>query len=138
MREQAKEALEAAGFKGQTVVLGGATIAGFVAAAFSLPFDFVKTRIQKMQPNPDGSYPYKGPLDCAVKTFTQEGPLKFYTGFPTYCIRCASCEEARWHTFDANVLLGCVLLVENVKDAWLGRIVSQDDAGNAGLPLMQP
>jgi solute carrier family 25 oxoglutarate transporter 11 len=87
--DQAKEMLEAAGFKGQTVVLGGATIAGFVASAFSLPFDFVKTRIQKMQPNPDGTYPYKGPVDCAIKTFTQEGPLKFYTGFPTYCIRIA-------------------------------------------------
>ena len=23
-----------------------------------------------------------------MKTFTEEGPLKFYTGFPTYCIRC--------------------------------------------------
>lgn len=74
--------LEAAGFEkgGQVVVIGGATIAGFVASAFSLPFDFVKTRIQKMEKGPDGKYPYKGPLDCAVKTFTQEGPLKFYTG----------------------------------------------------------
>ena len=79
---QAKEMLEAAGFEkgGQTVVIGGATLAGFVASAFSLPFDFVKTRIQKMEKGPDGKYPYKGPLDCAVKTFTQEGPLKFYTG----------------------------------------------------------
>ena len=79
---QAKEMLEAAGFEkgGQAVVLGGATLAGFVAAAFSLPFDFVKTRIQKMEKGPDGKYPYKGPFDCAVKTFTQEGPLKFYTG----------------------------------------------------------
>lgn len=84
--------LEAAGFKknGQAVVLGGATIAGFFAAACSLPFDFVKTRIQKMEPLPDGTLPYKGPLDCAVKTFTKEGPLKFYTGFPTYCVRCCT------------------------------------------------
>lgn len=33
-----------------------------------------------MEKGPDGKYPYKGPFDCAVKTFTQEGPLKFYTG----------------------------------------------------------
>ena len=81
--------LEAAGFQknGQAVVLGGATIAGFFAAACSLPFDFVKTRIQKMEPLPDGTLPYKGPVDCAMKTFTKEGPLKFYTGFPTYCVR---------------------------------------------------
>ena len=55
----------------------------------SLPFDFVKTRIQKMEKGPDGKYPYKGPVDCAVQTFTKEGPLKFYTGFPTYCVRYA-------------------------------------------------
>lgn len=82
---QAKEALEKAGFEkgSNVVVVGGATLAGFVAAACSLPFDFVKTRIQKMEKGPDGKYPYKGPLDCAIKTFTQEGPLKFYTGGPT-------------------------------------------------------
>ena len=62
-------------------------IAGFCAAACSLPFDFVKTRIQKMEKLPDGSYPYKSPVDCAVKTFREEGFLKFYTGFPTYCLR---------------------------------------------------
>ena len=84
--------LEGAGFPkgGNSVVLGGATIAGFFAAACSLPFDFVKTRIQKMEPGPDGKFPYKGPVDCAMKTLTQEGPLKFYTGFPTYCVRCAA------------------------------------------------
>ena len=41
-----------------------------------------------MEKGPDGKYPYKGPVDCAMQTFTKEGPLKFYTGFPTYCIRC--------------------------------------------------
>ena len=40
-----------------------------------------------MQPLPDGSFPYAGPVDCALKTLREEGPLKFYTGFPTYCIR---------------------------------------------------
>jgi len=58
-------------------------------ACCSLPFDFVKTRIQKMEKGPDGKYPYNGPVDCAMQTFRKEGPLKFYTGFPTYCIRCA-------------------------------------------------
>ncbi len=33
-----------------------------------------------MTPNPDGTMPYKGPIDCAMKTLSQEGPLKFYTG----------------------------------------------------------
>jgi solute carrier family 25 oxoglutarate transporter 11 len=60
---------------------------GFFASACSLPFDFVKTRMQKMTPNPDGTMPYKGPIDCAMQTLRNEGPLKFYTGFPTYIVR---------------------------------------------------
>lgn len=89
--DQAKELLEEAGFAkdGKAVVLGGSIIAGFCAAACSLPFDFVKTRIQKMEKQADGSYPYKSPVDCALKTFREEGFLKFYTGFPTYCLRIA-------------------------------------------------
>jgi solute carrier family 25 oxoglutarate transporter 11 len=89
--DQAKEMIEAAGFEkgGSAAVLGGATIAGFFASACSLPFDFVKTRLQKMTPNPDGTMPYKGPMDCAMQTLKQEGPLKFYTGFPTYLVRIA-------------------------------------------------
>lgn len=89
--DQAKEMIESAGFAkgGSAAVLGGATIAGFIASAFSLPFDFVKTRLQKMTPNADGTLPYKGALDCALQTVRKEGPLTFYTGFPTYCIRIA-------------------------------------------------
>ncbi|GLC44514.1 hypothetical protein PLESTB_000065100 [Pleodorina starrii] len=89
--DQAKEMIEGAGFEkgGSVAVLGGAFIAGFLASAFSLPFDFIKTRLQKMTPNPDGTMPYKGPIDCAIQTLKNEGPMKFYTGFPTYCIRIA-------------------------------------------------
>lgn len=38
----------------------------------SLPFDFVKTRMQKMERGPDGKYPYAGPVDCALQTFKNE------------------------------------------------------------------
>jgi len=85
--EQAKEVLENAGVKGTSNTVGAAMIAGFFASAASLPFDFVKTRMQKMQLNPDGTMPYKGSLDCALKTLKNEGPLKFYAGFPTYYVR---------------------------------------------------
>ena len=87
-------------------------IAGVVAAAFSLPFDFVKTRIQKMEKGPDGKFPYKGPVDCAVKTFTQEGPLKFYTGFPTYCVRWAMLYNRSYHSYHIilSVLFHCSFL----------------------------
>merc|ERR1712094_160303 len=67
----------------------GAAIAGFFASAFSLPFDFVKTQLQKMQPLPDGSMPYKGMTDCAMKTVANHSPLRFYAGFPTYYVRIA-------------------------------------------------
>uniref|UniRef100_A0A7R9YVR0 Uncharacterized protein n=2 Tax=Chlamydomonas euryale TaxID=1486919 RepID=A0A7R9YVR0_9CHLO len=87
--DQAKEMFVDAGFPkgGYVSVMGGAFIAGFFASACSLPFDFVKTRMQKMQPMADGTMPYKNSLDCAMKTLAQEGPLKFYTGFPTYIMR---------------------------------------------------
>lgn len=76
--------------KGSTVpVLGGAFVAGVCASVCSLPFDFVKTQLQKMKPGPDGSLPYAGSLDCAMKIFKESGPLKFYTGLPTYVIRIA-------------------------------------------------
>lgn len=68
---------------------GASAVSGFCAAACSLPFDYVKTQIQKMQPDAQGKYPYTGSLDCAMKTLKAGGPLKFYTGFPVYCVRIA-------------------------------------------------
>jgi len=89
--DQAKEVLVSLGMqKGSTgVVLGSAMIAGFFAAAFSLPFDYVKTQMQKMKPDAAGKVPYTGSIDCALKTLKEGGPLKFYTGFPTYAVRIA-------------------------------------------------
>ncbi len=75
---------------GNVSVIGAAMIAGFFASACSLPFDYVKTQIQKMKPDPvTGELPFKSPIDCAMKTLRAGGPLKFYTGFPTYFVRIA-------------------------------------------------
>lgn len=68
---------------------GASAIAGFFASFFSLPFDFIKTRLQKQQKGPDGKYPYKGFMDCARKVVQDEGWLRFYRGFSTYYIRIA-------------------------------------------------
>lgn len=84
------------GFTEIPTVVGASAVSGFFAAACSLPFDFVKTQIQKMQPNPDGTMPYKGSLDCAMKTLAAHGPLKFYSGFGTYCIRIAPHVMMTW------------------------------------------
>ena len=87
---QAKEMLkEHYGIEGLPNAVGAGAIAGFFASAFSLPFDYVKTQIQKMQPKPDGTMPYSGMVDCFVKTVSEHGPLRLYTGFPTYYIRIA-------------------------------------------------
>lgn len=68
---------------------GASAIAGFFASFFSLPFDFVKTRLQKQQKGPDGKKPYSGFFDCAKKVAKDEGLLRFYRGFGTYYVRIA-------------------------------------------------
>lgn len=69
--------------------LSASAIAGFFASFFSLPFDFVKTRLQKQSRGPDGKLPYKSMADCFVKVTKQEGLLRFYRGFGTYYVRIA-------------------------------------------------
>merc|ERR1719277_625414 len=87
---QAKEMLQSAGAPGTVQVFGASAIAGFAASAFSLPFDFVKTQIQKMKPDPvTGEMPYKGSLDCAMKQVQKGGILRFWSGFPTYYLKVA-------------------------------------------------
>jgi solute carrier family 25 oxoglutarate transporter 11 len=74
----------------QTQTFAASAIAGFFASFLSLPFDFIKTRLQKQQKNPQtGELPYKGVLDCARKVVQEEGWLRFYRGFGTYYIRIA-------------------------------------------------
>merc|ERR1711897_106674 len=87
---QAKEMLQEAGAPGLVPVIGGSLIAGFASAFFSLPFDFVKTQVQKMKPDPvTGEMPYKGPLDCAAKQVKAGGILRLWAGFPTYYAKMA-------------------------------------------------
>merc|ERR1719213_1240495 len=62
-------------------------LSGWVASTVSLPFDFIKTRLQKQTPLADGTLPYKGVLDCMRKVAAQEGPLALYQGYGTYVIR---------------------------------------------------
>jgi len=64
-------------------------ISGGIAATMSLPFDNVKTKMQKMTPLPDGTMPYKSLIDCAIKTATNESIAGFWAGLPTYILRIA-------------------------------------------------
>ncbi|CAK7225961.1 Putative mitochondrial 2-oxoglutarate/malate carrier protein [Sporothrix bragantina] len=73
----------------QAQTLSASAIAGFFASFFSLPFDFVKTRLQKQQKGASGQLPYKGMVDCFAKVARQEGIMRFYRGFGTYYVRIA-------------------------------------------------
>lgn len=72
-----------------TQTLTASAIAGFFASFFSLPFDFVKTRLQKQSTGADGRLPYSGMGDCFRKVAREEGVLRFYRGFGTYYVRIA-------------------------------------------------
>jgi len=43
-------------------------IAGIFASWFSLPFDNVKTKLQKMKAGADGKMPYSGLFNCFLKS----------------------------------------------------------------------
>ena len=62
-------------------------IAGGAAAVASLPPDLIKTRLMKQTRQPDGTLPYSGFVDTAVKIVSREGPMALYKGFGTYVVR---------------------------------------------------
>ncbi|KAH7142770.1 mitochondrial dicarboxylate carrier protein [Dactylonectria estremocensis] len=68
-----------------------ALIAGFTGAFFSLPFDFVKTRLQNQSLSgiSVGLPMYSGTLDCFAKVVRKEGALRFYRDFLPYFLRVA-------------------------------------------------
>ncbi|CAA0831199.1 Mitochondrial uncoupling protein 5 [Striga hermonthica] len=55
--------------------------AGFVASVASNPVDVIKTRVMNMRVEEGAPPPYRGAVDCAVKTIRAEGPLALYKGF---------------------------------------------------------
>jgi solute carrier family 25 oxoglutarate transporter 11 len=86
---EAKSQLKDTSLGPRAQTLTASAVAGFFASFFSLPFDFVKTRLQKQQRGPDGRMPYRGMLDCFQKVIREEGPLRVYRGFSTYYVRIA-------------------------------------------------
>lgn len=64
-------------------------VAGMCATVLALPFDNVKTKLQKMKKGPDGTYAYNGVFDCFKKTVANEGTYKLWVGINTFYIRVA-------------------------------------------------
>ena len=64
-------------------------VSGLLSSFSSLPFDNAKTKIQKMKPLPDGSFPYKNIFDAMGKTIKNEGFSHLWVGFPTFYVRIA-------------------------------------------------
>ena len=86
---EAKSRLKNTSLSSRTQTLTASAVAGFFASFLSLPFDFMKTRLQKQTRGADGTLPYKGMFDCARKVVKEEGLLRFYRGFGTYYVRIA-------------------------------------------------
>lgn len=72
-----------------TTFLLSSAVAGFGGAFLGLPFDFIKTTLQNMRPDPETKrMPYRNFADCAMKIFRTD-PFAFYRTFPTFYVRLA-------------------------------------------------
>ncbi|CAG9949016.1 unnamed protein product [Clonostachys rosea f. rosea IK726] len=74
--------------------LVASAIAGFSATVLSLPFDFVKTRMQWQARRAGEGVAYKGFFDCIIKVAKTEGLSAFGRGFVPYFFRVAP--HASW------------------------------------------
>ena len=78
----------------QAQTLAASALAGLAASLMSLPFDFVKTRLQRGGSGGQSltsakSTHYRSMLHCFRTVAREEGLATFYTGFGTYYLRIA-------------------------------------------------
>lgn len=69
------------------IQFGSSMIAAVATAVGSLPFDNIKTKMQKQKAGPDGVMPYRNIVDCFQKSLAREGVTGFWAGLPTYYFR---------------------------------------------------
>jgi solute carrier family 25 oxoglutarate transporter 11 len=69
------------------VAFYSAMTAAVCTALASLPFDNMKTKIQKQKADANGVLPYKNIVDCCKKTVAREGVTGLWAGLPTYYFR---------------------------------------------------
>ncbi|CAB9522723.1 Mitochondrial 2-oxoglutarate/malate carrier protein [Seminavis robusta] len=64
-------------------------ISSFCANVVANPFDVIKSRLQNMPINADGTALYNGMVDCFVKSVRAEGPMVVYAGFTPAFVKLA-------------------------------------------------
>lgn len=72
--------------RGFAIQVYSSMVSAVAVAVISLPFDNLKTKLQK-QKAVNGVFPYKGMPDCFMKTLAKEGATGFWAGLPTYYFR---------------------------------------------------
>jgi solute carrier family 25 oxoglutarate transporter 11 len=61
----------------------------FCANIVANPFDVIKSRLQNMVINADGTSMYRGMADCFVKSVKADGPMVLYAGFTPAFVKLA-------------------------------------------------
>lgn len=87
--DEAKERLTKKFGKGhdKAILFAASMLSACATSTASLPFDNIKTKLQKMKRLPDGTFPYSGFVNCAMVTAQREGITGFWAGLPTYYFR---------------------------------------------------
>jgi len=82
-------------------------LSGWTAATVALPFDFIKTQIQKQKPDAKGVLPYSGMVDCGSKIVAEKGVAYLWTGYPTFVARICPHIMLTWVFMDnINSMIG--------------------------------
>ncbi|KAK1444705.1 mitochondrial carrier domain containing protein [Babesia gibsoni] len=84
--DQSKEVLTPYVTSKTGVTVLSSAISGWFATVASLPFDYVKTCMQKQN---HGASQYSGVIDCFVKNYRQGGIMRFYGSINAYYLRIA-------------------------------------------------
>ena len=88
--DEAKDYLTKIWGPGMRTTFCATFISGFFTATCSLPFDNMKTKIQKQKADKvTGKLPYDSLVDCFKKSIAKEGVTGLWTGLPTYYFRVA-------------------------------------------------
>jgi solute carrier family 25 oxoglutarate transporter 11 len=85
--EECKQRLKRLWGDRKGVYVVSSLVAGTFGSLLGLPFDNIKTKVQKMKPDAEGRMPYRSLQHCLVKTIRDEGFLRLWIGLPIFIVR---------------------------------------------------